>query len=273
MSPMQRILLPLTGLIALCAVAAAAQSAAPATPREPQVRKWTVAGLERQALVFPPAKALAGAKVPLLFVFHGHGGNAHGTAQLMRFEEYWPEAVVVYMQGLLTPSRIDPHAAHPGWQHEIGELGDRDLNFFDAALASLRAEYPVDARRVYAAGFSNGAFFNYLLWAARPGVIAAFAPASGKIWPTLHLGEPRSLFAVMGQRDLLVPLRDAMASAEEARRLAGLKSSGEPCGPGCLVNTSLKGIAVMTLVHSGGHAYPPTVTPKIVEFFKAHPAP
>lgn len=232
-----------------------------------------VGGVERQALVFTPAVKPRGAKVPLLFVFHGHGGNMHGAARTMSFQTYWPEAIVVYMQGLPTPSKIDPHAAHPGWQHEVGELGDRDLKFFDAVLASLRGEFPVDDRRIYAAGFSNGAFFDYLLWVARPGTIAAFAPASGKIWPTLQLQEPRSLFAIMGRRDLLVPLHDAMASADEARRIDGLQGPGEPCGPGCMVATSPKGIAVKTLVHSGGHAYPPTVSPMIVEFFKAHPAP
>src|SRR5436853_627566 len=45
--------------------------------------------------------------------------------------------------------------------------------------ASHPATYKVDARRVYAAGFSNGAWFTYVLLTAEPERFAAFVPIDG----------------------------------------------------------------------------------------------
>ena len=84
------------------AVFAAAASAA-----EPLTLTWTIDGVSRQALVFPPGATAAAAKAPIVFGFHGHGGTMQ-SARLMGFQQLWPEAVVVYMQGLPTPSRVDP---------------------------------------------------------------------------------------------------------------------------------------------------------------------
>ncbi|HEY0783485.1 MAG TPA: hypothetical protein VGE98_13585, partial [Thermoanaerobaculia bacterium] len=84
---MKRILPTLAGLYACGALAAAAQ--APVPHRE-AVRKWTVGGVERQALVFTPAAITTGTKAPLLLVFHGHGGNMNGAARQMNFQAYWP---------------------------------------------------------------------------------------------------------------------------------------------------------------------------------------
>ena len=93
--------------------------------------------------------------------------------------ELWPEAVVVYMQGLSTPGRLtDPEGKKPGWQSAAGDQGDRDLKFFDALLATLKQEYKIDERRIYSTGHSNGGGFTYLLWSARPNMFAAVAPSA-----------------------------------------------------------------------------------------------
>ncbi len=55
------------------------------------------------------------------------------------YHKHWPEAIVVYMQGLNTPGALtDPDGKRPGWQKTFGDQGDRDLKFFDAVLATLR---------------------------------------------------------------------------------------------------------------------------------------
>jgi polyhydroxybutyrate depolymerase len=255
-------LLPALAILALSTAASAAAS--------PVTMKWTVAGVERQALVFAPS--VAGARAPLVFAFHGHGGNMHEAAATMRIQTVWPEAVVVYMQGLPTVSKVDPLGRQPGWQHDSGELGDRDLRFFDAVLASLRAKYPVDDRRVYATGFSNGGFFSYLLWAARGGALTAFAPCAGRIWPTLHLSDPKPLLQIAGEADPLVALASVEQTVATVRALDGATGPGAACGPGCTLYPSSKNAPVEVIVHPGGHVYPPWAPAKIVEFFKAHAA-
>jgi polyhydroxybutyrate depolymerase len=235
-----------------------------------EVMRWTVDGVSRQALVFAPAAAGNG-KVPLVFAFHGHGGNMRGAALAMGFQRAWPGALVVYMQGLPTASKVDPQGLRPGWQHEPGELGDRDLKFFDAVLATLRQKYPVDDRRIYATGFSNGGFFTYLLWAERGKTFAAFAPCAGLIWPTLHLTEPRPALQVGGKGDRLVHLADLEQTIETVRQLDGATAAGSSCGANCTLYPSPKGTPVETFLHSGGHVFPPAATGLIVQFFQQHP--
>jgi polyhydroxybutyrate depolymerase len=246
-------------------VAAAAQA---------EVMHWTVDGVERKALVFAPAAPTpgGGGKVPVVFGFHGHGGNMGSAAQAMAFQGAWPEALVVYMQGLPTPSKTDPRGLQHGWQHDAGELGDRDLKFFDAVLATLRQKYPVDDRRIYAAGFSNGGFFTYLLWAKRASTFAGFAPCAGLIWPTLHLSEPKPVLHVAGEADPLVKFADQEKAIEAVRQRNGATAAGTSCGPGCTLYPSTKGAPVETFLHPGAHIYPREATGLIVKFFKEHPS-
>ena len=44
------------------------------------VMDWTINGVKRQALVFAPKESKE--KAPLVFAWHGHGGNMQGTSQL-----------------------------------------------------------------------------------------------------------------------------------------------------------------------------------------------
>ena len=54
---------------------------------------------------------------PVVFAFHGHGGTMRHAAATFGYHKVWPEAVVVYMQGLPTPGAItDPEGKRPGWQ-------------------------------------------------------------------------------------------------------------------------------------------------------------
>src|SRR2546430_338957 len=135
--------------------AAAVCFASSAFAVEPTPTKWTVDGVEREALVFLPS-ASSKSKPPVIFAFHGHGGNMHFAARGMAFQNFWPEAIVVYPQGLPTPGIvIDFEGNKSGWQRDIGQQNDRDLKFVDAIMTTLRQKYSIDEGRVYATGFSN----------------------------------------------------------------------------------------------------------------------
>lgn len=233
---------------------------------------WTVDGAERQALVFAPSVRSTG-KVPVIFAFHGHGGNMRGASLGMHFQRSWPEALVVYMQGLPTESRLDPQGRKNGWQTEAGQDGDRDLKFFDAALQGLSAKYPVDESRIYVTGFSNGAFFTYLLWAERGKTVAAFAPCAGRLFPSVHPTLPRALLHIAGERDPLVKIDEQKAAIETARQVDGATAPGKSCGEGCVLYPSTQGTPVEARFHSGGHVFPPGATDWVVGFFKEHRLP
>lgn len=239
----------------------------------PEVMKWTVDGYEREALVFTPARSSVKGKHPLVFAFHGHGGNMHGTSQLMHLQTLWPYAIVVYPQGLKTPSHVDPNGAAPGWQVEANQdapVKNRDLDFFDAMVASMRQKFSVDDSRIYVTGFSNGASFSYLLWAERPGTIAAIGEVAGRLYQTEHLTQARSILAIAGKLDTTDPFASQEQSIENDRQVDNATAPGQPCGPNCTFYASTTRTPVKTFIHPGAHVYPPWAPGEIVKFFKAH---
>jgi polyhydroxybutyrate depolymerase len=235
-----------------------------------EVRVWDVDGVSREGLVHVPAPAVMG-DLPVVFVFHGHGGSMRQVSLGMSLHELWPEALVVYLQGLPTPGKLtDPTGRRTGWQSGPGDQADRDLRFFDAVLRSLRELYRVDEKRIYATGHSNGGAFTYLLWAKRREVFAAFAPSAAIAGRDYGRLDPAPVLHVAGATDDLVrfPWQELMIKV--LRRTNGC-GPGEPAGTHCTLYPSPGGTPVMTFIHPGGHGYPPAASARIVEFFKAHP--
>lgn len=245
---------------------------------EPQLepRTFLVGEVERTALVHVPAKA-GDQPVPLVFVFHGHGGTMRNAARTFRIHEHWPEALVVYPQGLNTPGQLtDPEGKRSGWQKEPGDQADRDLAFFDAMLAKLKEGHRIDARRIHATGHSNGGGFTYLLWATRGEVFASFAPSAAAANKVLRDATlvPRPLFHLAGSNDELVKYGWQVATVA---RIVKAQQCGEPepwkQHEGCTIRRAKSGAHVVTLVHEGGHRLARDAGARIAEFFRDTPKP
>jgi polyhydroxybutyrate depolymerase len=242
-------------------------------------KTWTVDGLERKALVHAPVAATTAATTtaaPLVFAFHGHGGSMKNAAERFALHKLWPEALVVYMQGLPVAGITDPEGKLPGWQKAPGDEGDRDLHFFDAVLASMKKDAKVDEKRIFVMGHSNGGAFTYLLWATRGSVFAAVAPAAAapgraffrdlKPMPALH---------VSGEKDEIVSFALQKRTMEFVRRLDGCDAAGKPWATsGSLVGTlfpSSTGTPFVSVVYPGPHKLPDEAPALIVKFFKESP--
>jgi polyhydroxybutyrate depolymerase len=239
---------------------------------EPERREWTVDGLVREALVCVPPQAKTNA-VPVVFVFHGHGGNVRHMARSFPCHTLWPEALVVYMQGVPTPGRLtDPEGKKSGWQNRSGDHADRDLKFFDAVLETLRTEYRVDEKHLFATGHSNGGGFTYLLWAERPYAFDAFAPCAAV---ALQVGRltPKPVLHVAGENDTLVKFVWQQRILEAVRKVNQCGGEGRPWGTNATFYASGAGAPVIALIHPGGHELPPEAAPSIVRFFKERSAP
>lgn len=231
-------------------------------------REWTVDGVKREALIHAPEGDAA--SVPLVFVFHGHGGGMLQASRGMPFHRVWPEALVVFMQGLPTPGRlVDPEGKQNGWQAGPGTESDRDLKFFDAVLASMKADYKVDAKRIYSTGHSNGGGFTYLLWAKRGDVFAAFGPSASAAGPRAGPLSPHPVIHVAGENDPLVKFEWQKATIEALRR-SNQCGEGQSAGKGLTLYPSKLGAPVMTYIHPGTHKYPSEAPAIIVKFFKEH---
>jgi len=240
-------------------------------------QQWTVDGVRREALVYVPADAAraSGPKTPVVFAFHGHGGSMAQAARSFDYHAQWPEAIVVYMQGLPTPGKLtDPEGRRAGWQSGPGDQNDRDLLFFDAVFASLKADYRVDTSRVFATGHSNGGSFTYLLWATRGPVFRAVAPSgaiAGSVGASLA---PKPVLHVAGERDPLVKFAWQERTLGALKKLNGCDgAAGSPWAKkGTLTGTKYASktgsTPLVTLIHPGGHRFPAEAPALVVRFFK-----
>ena len=240
-------------LVLACARIASAES---------EGASWIVDGVKREAIVYFPSSPPPG-KLPLVLSFHGHGDDMENF-QYVGLQNAWPDAIIVYFQGL--PSRD----GYRGWQVEPGGDSDRDLRLVDTAIAALEKKYRVDENRIYATGFSNGAHFTYLLWATRPDVFAAFAPVAGRIRTTAMPKTPRPILVIGGQRDAQVAFADQREAMGIAMHVNHVEGKGKACGDGCTLYGSDTPTPVMTWIHPGGHEYPRPTSGRIAEFFHEH---
>jgi len=252
-------------------VLAIVSASSTALAAEPAPTKWMVDGVEREALVVLPSTS-SKSKPPVIFAFHGHGGNMQFAARGMAFQNFWPEAIVVYPQGLPTPGIvIDFEGKKSGWQRDVGQQNDRDLKFVDAIITTLRQKYSIDEGRVYATGFSNGGLFTYLLLSQRPNVFAAFAPGGAALLRSVQLTKPSPVFHYGGETDQLARFSRQQETIEQLRKFNGCAAQGQSCGSNCTIYPSTKNAPVATFIHPFGHIYPPQVTPMIVKFFQENP--
>jgi len=235
----------------------------------PLRREWTVDGVVRQALIYAPPDASTNAS-PVVFAFHGHGGSMQNAARSFAYHRVWPEAIVIYPQGLPTPGRLtDPEGKKAGWQPGAGDQGDRDLKFFDALLKSLQADYRVDEKRIYATGHSNGGGFTYLLWATRGDEFAAFAPSAAAASKSLGQLKPKPVLHVAGQNDPLVKFAWQKLTIDRLRQLNQC-GDGKEWGKWCTEYPSKIGAPVVTFIHPGTHQFPAEAPAAIVKFFQQH---
>jgi polyhydroxybutyrate depolymerase len=261
------------GVITAVALLGSARGALSAAGQAPVVltrQTWTVDGVERSALVAVPRAGASGARVPLVLVFHGHGGSSANAARTFRIHEAWPEAVVMYPQGLPTVGVVvDPEGRLPGWQQLAGGNGDRDLHLTDAMLAWATSHYPIDPARIFAAGHSNGGSMVYLLWAVRGDQFAAFASAASVFRPNLiAAATPKPAFIVAGREDALVPFVAQQVSLAAVLRLDKADPDGAAWAGDAKKHVSSIGADVISYIHPGGHPMPADTGALMVRFFK-----
>ena len=209
---------------------------------------WKIDGTTRHALVHFPAKTNG---APIIFGFHGHGGSMSFVARRWHLHELWPEAVVVYPQGLPTKTPRDLEGARAGWLM-LPSTDNRDLKFFDAMLATARNDWRVDTNRVYVTGHSNGGGFTYLLWGTRGELLAAVAPVAASGGLLLLKAKPCPMLHIGGRNDPIVAFKSQERAVEAARKVNGTNAPVE------------------FVIHNGGHEYPKDAAAKIVAFFKQH---
>jgi len=165
-------------------------------------------GMNREYLVYVPNEYDDSIRIPLVLNFHGFGGTAYDhykyTSDMTSLADT-ANFLLVYPQGA---------AGSDGYSHwniadENSKSDVDDLGFTSAMIDDLIQTYNVDTLRIYATGFSNGAFFTYDLACRLSQRIAAIAPVGGTM-PQISFDEcdatkPTGIISFHGTSDDVSP--------------------------------------------------------------------
>jgi polyhydroxybutyrate depolymerase len=197
----------MTGL--LLALAWATLQAAPQLPSGTHELTLRHGGAQRRYLVHVPPRPRN--PVPVLLAFHGGGGNAEGFQRSSELDAVADREgfVVVYPGGSgPLPRRLLTWNAGDGCCGYARTRKVNDPGFAASILGDLERRLPIDRRRVYATGHSNGGMMAHRLGAERSGLFAAivavggaldlaqFAPTEPVAVLQIHsIDDPRALYA------------------------------------------------------------------------------
>ena len=231
-------------------------------------KTFTVGGTLRKAVLFGPT--IKSEKTPVIFVFHGHGGNAEFASRKIDFQNYDKKALVVFMEGIPGTSGyvVDKKGLLDGWQMFPNDHGNRDVLFFDEVLRNLTENYSIDTGRIYLAGHSNGARFVNVLWVERADKIAAICSVAAQGGRMIMGAKPLSVWMSMGKNDPLVPytmqkrsipiVADNLKTDPKTAVVKGDKT----------FSTGTDETELVVEERNAGHEFPHESIPEIIEFFR-----
>ena len=253
-------------------------AAAPYLPPATGDRPWravvelTVDGRQRSFSVLVPPGLPRPA--PVVLGLHGLHQSRAGTEAMMRLlREAAPRGfVAVYPSG----SDASWNAGRCCGRAAAG--GVDDVEVLRRVVATVSGAHPVDPRRVYAVGYSNGGMMAYKLACEAPDLLAAIAVVAGA-YVTAESCRPTTAtptLVVHGRRDTVVPwaglrvspLRTRLPSV--AQSVAVMSRRNAPAG----VPTRLVSLPRQ------GHGWPTTASPDrydasthVLDFLLAHARP
>ncbi len=152
----------------------------------------------------------SGRKVPLVLAFHGGGGNGDRFAEQTRFPELAQSEgfAVAFMEG---SGRLKTWNA----VYCCGEAVKIDANedvFVLAAIQQISTAYPIDDKRIYLVGHSNGGMNVQRLAERLAGRIAAAASVAGPRFEPVSEGQPVPFLMIQAKDDQAVPFEGGFSN-------------------------------------------------------------
>jgi polyhydroxybutyrate depolymerase len=169
-------------------------------------RRIDVRGQFRTYSLYVPASVNESKPAPLVIALHGGLGQGRTMAALSGFSQLADREgfLVAYPDGLRRHWR-DGRTMPQGM---VADDAD-DVGFISALIDDAAKLHPVDPKRVFATGISNGAIFSNYLALKLSDRIAAIAPVAGgiatEVAADFHPAAPVSVLIINGRDDPLVP--------------------------------------------------------------------
>jgi len=202
---------------------------------------------------------------PLIFAFHGAGGNYTAFTENTVYDLHavvGEEAILVY------PNAYSHTSDFPRWDY------NEDLVFFDDLYNELALNLCFDTRKVFAVGHSDGAGFANALGCRRGDVLRAIAPVAGGLLEYSDCIGQVAVIQVQGANDVYVP--PGMVKPGRDYWIAINSCSKETTTPGSYPACEEYGgcdtdFPVQYCEHDGGHEWPGFAGAAIKNFFSRLP--
>jgi polyhydroxybutyrate depolymerase len=177
----------------------------------------TVGSLDRSYLLHvPKLRPMSTSGVllayPLIIVLHGSSGSAEDIEATTNMDSVSEanRTIVAYPNGVGGAGGLYPTDWNAGTCcGAAGRENIDDVGFIKAVLAEISAKMPIDARRVYVAGFSDGGRMAYRLACEMSSQIAAIGVVSGSLKADdCAPAKSVAVLAIHGTDDPIVPFDD-----------------------------------------------------------------
>ena len=188
-----------------------------------------VGTLNRTYYLHAPLHAPRDKPMALVLVFHGGGGRPRFTERETRFSDLADREgfLVAFPEGIGESWNDGRNVTTIRAQRERID----DVAFVNALLDDVSRDYPVDPKRIYATGISNGAIFSHYLAAHLSRRIAAIAPVAGGLpellSPAFGPEQPVSVLMLQGTEDPLVPYNGGDVTPPGAGKRGRILSTDE----------------------------------------------
>lgn len=216
----------------------------PAPPPPPKVvvtnETIAVGDKTRDYVLAVPRDIVPGKKYPLVLVMHGDGGDGVSMRAGMPMDSVTEEnAIVAY-----------PSGTDRGWRLYQPPATNPDLAFLSALVGSIVSRFAADSSKVFATGFSSGAFMANQLACREPTLLRGIAAHGGgapdepedpaaSFWPSgfvrcANQTTGVAALIVHGELDEVVPIGSATHEAKywsAVNECASTKSAAQPSLP------------------------------------------
>ncbi|MCF4166039.1 dienelactone hydrolase family protein [Zavarzinia compransoris] len=183
----------------------------------------TADGRQRHYLLDVP-RAPAGGPLPLVIVLHGTYGTGEKMARHLGFGAYVERMgiAVAYPDAYREPGRRQTLRWNDGrGTLASSEAGIDDVAFMRALVDDIARRVPLDRRRVFVTGASNGGMMAWRVGCEAADLVAAIAPVIGAVPKPIagacRPSRPISVLAVNGVEDPIVPFAGGLVCAHVAK--------------------------------------------------------
>lgn len=171
-------------------------------------------GGDRPVEVIEPSSLMPGQKAPLILLLHGYGVSGLVEEVYMGLR---PLAEAKGFFYAFPTGTVDAKGSY--WWNSTGDTAEvDDTAYLIGLIDEIVARYPVDPKRIFLVGHSNGGFMAYRLACEHADKIAAIASLAGGMWlPPISCqpAEPVAIVQIHGTTDETVLYEGSMIGPVE----------------------------------------------------------